>query len=220
MRGPAGNNNWETRPSSLRAAAKQKQGEIKTMNNTPQACIIDTRRLSQSRMNESLLGLALQSGRLFDRIAVVCIGSDKITGDSYGPLTGQLLLKAGVPGAAVYGSLEKPVHALCLAETLALLDGRALVIAVDACVGEADHVGCVLMGRGPLRPGGGLGKTLPEVGDIAISGVAAPDGDAFRNLQNASLGMVYKMAEATAAAIGFVLEARRQLLRVSPADAG
>lgn len=185
------------------------------------SCIVDTRQYSQARMNEALWNLAVESGRLFEKIAVVCIGSDKITGDSFGPLTGHLLLRTGAPGAAVYGSLEKPVHALSLSDTLGRFDPRrTFTIAVDACVGDPAHVGCVLMGPGALRPGGGLGKTLPAVGDIAISGVAAPDGDAFRNLQNASLGMVYRMAEATAAAVGFVLQARVRMLESAPADAG
>lgn len=185
------------------------------------SCIVDTRQYSQVTMNEALWNLAVESGMLYEKIAVVCIGSDKITGDSYGPLTGHMLLRDGAPGASVYGSLEKPVHALCLEDTLGRFDARrTLVIAVDACVGDPDHVGCVLMGPGSLRPGGGLGKTLPAVGNISISGVAAPDGDAFRNLQNASLGMVYRMAEATAAAVGFVLRARTHLMESAPADAG
>lgn len=135
-------------------------------------------------------------------VTVVCIGSDRLIGDCYGPLTGLLLARRRIPGLTVFGTLEKPVHALTIEQTLERVDSRgSLVIAVDSCVGDEGSVGCLSVTNAPLRPGSGLGKQLPPVGQLSVTGVAAADGSPFLNLQNAQLGMIYRMAEVTAAAI-------------------
>ena len=52
------------------------------------------------------------------QLAIVCIGTDRSTGDSLGPLTGTLLNKA-YPQIPVFGTLDDPVHAANLSEKLA-----------------------------------------------------------------------------------------------------
>ena len=49
-------------------------------------------------------------------IVFVCIGTDRSTGDSLGPLIGTLLVEKNIHPFHVYGSLENPIHALNLAE--------------------------------------------------------------------------------------------------------
>ncbi|MFR3322802.1 MAG: DUF1256 domain-containing protein [Lachnospiraceae bacterium] len=49
---------------------------------------------------------------------ILCIGTDRLIGDSLGPLTGSLLQRAHCP-LPVYGTLAQPVHALNLADFLA-----------------------------------------------------------------------------------------------------
>ena len=48
----------------------------------------------------------------------LCIGSDRATGDSLGPIVGQKLYKHKFPNLYIYGTLEYPVHAKNLEETL------------------------------------------------------------------------------------------------------
>ena len=175
-------------------------------------------RTAQWRLNETLFAMLRDSGRLRDEIAVVCIGSDRLIGDCFGPLTGHLLSRVRMPGFSLYGSLESPVHALTLGEVLEKIDMRhTFVIAVDSCVGSEQNVGCIVASNEPLRPGSGLGKSLPVFGDLSVTGIAASDGSPFLNLQNASLGLVYKMAECTASAIEYALFARRRALRYDTA---
>ncbi|MFQ8840331.1 MAG: DUF1256 domain-containing protein [Clostridium fessum] len=45
----------------------------------------------------------------------------------------------------------------------------ALVVAVDASVGDENHVGYVTLGRGALKPGLGVCKELHAVGDLFIA---------------------------------------------------
>lgn len=157
----------------------------------------------QWKLNDALYRLILDSGKAGDGISVVCIGTDRSTGDSYGPLTGHMLSKIEFCDFALYGTFREPVHALTLPKTLERIDSaHSLVIAVDASVGAPEYVGHIGIGPEPIKPGSGLGKTLPPVGDISITGIAAAGGLApFLMLQNASLGLIYNMAEKTYFAI-------------------
>lgn len=173
----------------------------------------DTReRFVQWKLDDTLYKLIRAVDKTYEEIAVVCIGTDRSTGDSYGPLTGHLLSRMPQTGFRLFGTFEKPVHALTLPDALSQIDStRTLVIAVDASVGGARYVGYVGMSPSPVRPGSGLGKDLPPVGDVSITGIAAESGLApFLMLQNASLGMVYNMAEKTFRAIHMTLARLRR----------
>lgn len=139
-------------------------------------------------------------------IVILCIGTDRSTGDCLGPLIGTRLKKLK-NGERIYGTLNNPVHALNLVDTLSAINrthSNPFIIAVDACLGKADRVGFVNVKEGVLYPGTALKKNLPAVGDIHISGIVNVGG--FMEhlvLQNTRLGLVYKMAEVIARGIGF-----------------
>jgi len=131
-------------------------------------------------------------------LVYLCIGTDRATGDCLGPLVGSRLKNLS-PMACVYGTLEKPVHATNLKEALqeiASSYNRPYIIAVDACLGNAERIGYINVRRGTLKPGTALNKALPEVGDFHISAVVNVGGY-FEHLvlQNTRLFIVYKMAD-------------------------
>ncbi|TVX97404.1 spore protease YyaC [Cohnella terricola] len=132
------------------------------------------------------------------RIVVVCIGTDRCTGDSLGPLTGTLLSKYRSPDFEIYGTLEHPVHAMNLADTMDELYARfddPFIIGIDACLGQAASIGAVLIGDGPLRPGAGVNKELPPVGDIHVSGVVNIGGLlGYQALQTTRLHLIMSMS--------------------------
>ena len=100
----------------------------------------------------------------------LCIGSDRVTGDCLGPYIGHLLHPHETGHIFVYGTLSCPVHALNLEKTSSLitrLHPHALVIAIDASLGQKKHLGYVTIGNGALYPGAGVQKNLPPVGDIS-----------------------------------------------------
>src|SRR5690625_3154973 len=69
-------------------------------------------------------------------IIVLCIGTDRSTGDSLGPLTGTLLQNKKLRYMNVYGTLHEPVHALNLESYISLIQREhsfPFIIAVDAC---------------------------------------------------------------------------------------
>jgi len=135
-------------------------------------------------------------------VIAMCIGTDRSTGDSLGPLVGDMLVKFKMNGVHVYGTLENPVHARNLEETLTnarILHPDAFLVAVDASLGILDHVGCISVGKGPIKPGAGLKKELPPVGDMHITGIVNTGGFMdFLVLQSTRLSVVMKMADVIA----------------------
>lgn len=131
-------------------------------------------------------------------LVYLCIGTDRATGDCLGPLVGSRL-KSLSPQSKVYGTLETPVHATNLKEALEEISSNynnPFIIAVDACLGNAERIGYINVRRGSLKPGTALNKTLPEVGDFHISAVVNVGGF-FEHmvLQNTRLFIVNKMAD-------------------------
>lgn len=132
-------------------------------------------------------------------IVVVCVGTDRSTGDSLGPIIGTSLSKYRSPHFALFGTLEDPVHAMNLDDTLLEINHRfhkPFVIGIDACLGQVSSVGCIQVGVGPVRPGAGVNKDLPPVGDIHITGIVNVGGFMeYFVLQNTRLHLVMKMAD-------------------------
>ncbi len=133
------------------------------------------------------------------RIVIVCVGTDRSTGDSLGPLVGTALAREYSPLFDLYGTLDEPVHAMNLSETLLKImriSRQPFVIAVDACLGQVASVGCIQIGSGPVRPGAGVNKELPPVGDIHMTGIVNVGGFMeYFVLQNTRLNLVVKMSE-------------------------
>lgn len=136
----------------------------------------------------------------FRELVFVCIGSDRITGDSLGPLVGHSLSKHGLPFAYIYGTLSHPVHALNLKETIEEINLHhpdSLIIAIDASLGTKKHLGYLTISKSSLEPGLGVHKKLPPVGDISITGIVNSAGN-FEHftLQTTRLSTVVRMADA------------------------
>lgn len=134
-----------------------------------------------------------------DGVVFLCIGTDRSTGDSLGPLIGYKLKGQRVRRMEVVGTLERPVHAMNLEQSLVMIRLRYpnhVIVAVDASVGSTEHVGCITLGRGALRPGLGVCKELQAVGDIFITGIVGGYGsyDPLM-LQSVRLSVVMRMAD-------------------------
>lgn len=133
-------------------------------------------------------------------IVFVCIGTDRSTGDSLGPLVGSLVSEKNLPeNFYIYGTLEEPIHAVNLAEKLEIIETtfhNPFVIGVDACLGHSKNVGTIQIKQGALRPGAGVNKTLPSVGDIHMTGIVNISGFMeFFVLQNTRLYLVMNLAK-------------------------
>ncbi len=134
---------------------------------------------------------------------ILCIGTDRSTGDSLGPLVGSELHHR-ITSIPVWGVMERPVHAANLQILLKHhpdLNQRR-VLAIDASLGKLNDVGSIVIGPGPLKPGAGVNKQLPPLGAYHLTGTVNVSGFMeYFVLQNTRLFLVMQMASFIAGAV-------------------
>ncbi len=156
------------------------------------------------KLRKQLQNTIMESEANADDIVVLCIGTDRATGDCLGPLVGEHL-KHVLPEIRVYGTLENPVHALNLEETVHALykeHANPYIIAIDASLGVPEHIGYITLSQTPLMPGKGVNKKLPAIGHLSITGIVNVAG--FPNsilLQSTRLHTVMTLADCISSAI-------------------
>ena len=130
---------------------------------------------------------------------ILCIGTDRVTGDSLGPFVGTFLAAYTTSrDLPVYGTRNAPVHALNLSDACRQIKKRhprSPIVAVDASLGTKKHLGYITLGRGSLKPGAGVQKNLTAIGDIFITGIintAVPEAQTA--LQNTRISAVASLA--------------------------
>lgn len=147
-------------------------------------------------------------------LVIVCIGTDRSTGDSLGPLVGSKMQSMNTH-PYIFGTLDDPVHATNLNDVLQKINSSIVnpyILAVDACLGKLESVGCVSIGLGPVKPGAAVNKDLPPVGNAFITGIVNVGG--FMEhlvLQSTRLNLVMKMADTIASGVTSALLEQHQL---------
>ena len=149
-------------------------------------------------------------------IIVLCIGTDRSTGDSLGPLVGYKLKYLSINNIYIYGTLENPVHAKNLSDILNKINCCFLnpyIIAVDSCLGSLNNIGKIFIKKGPLSPGLALNKDLPPIGEMNITGIVNIAGNfEFLVLQNTRLHTVMNLADSISKGIYyFSLDNKRKI---------
>lgn len=139
---------------------------------------------------------------------ILCIGTDRSTGDSLGPLTGTFLAEYNPLNITIYGTLNEPVHAKnlsCYIHKIQQQHIHPFIIVIDACLGKHKSIGSIITGKGPIKPGAALKKTLPTVGDVHLTGVVNLGGFMeFSVLQNTRLSIVVDIAKILAVTLNQV----------------
>ncbi|MDF2615479.1 MAG: germination protease [Sedimentibacter sp.] len=150
-------------------------------------------------INNTLYSLISSLGKEYNKICIVCIGSDRATGDCLGPIVGKFLSEKFEDDdfIKVYGTLLNPIHAKNIEELMDSLDySNSLVIAIDASVGDDQNplheVGSIIIRDAALMPGKGCGKDLGHIGDISITGITTHNAFYLRDVR---LLYVFDMAE-------------------------
>jgi putative sporulation protein YyaC len=148
---------------------------------------------------------------LYDHRAIifVCIGSDRSTGDSLGPLVGYKLKYLSKNNIYVYGTLENPIHAKNIVNTLDEINSdfkNPYIVAIDSCLGSLNNIGKVFIQKKPLLPGLALNKQLPGVGEMSITGIVNISGSfEFLVLQNTRLNTVMNLADSISKGIYYFI---------------
>lgn len=134
-------------------------------------------------------------------LVFLCIGTDRMTGDAFGPLVGSKIKeKLEKYNINVYGTLDKNVCWTNIGETIEKIYSKyskPCIIAVDSALSKKENIGKIIVSKEKMHIGGGLNKKKIEVGDISIKAVVGSDlkipEHNFYALQNVSLNEVMKM---------------------------
>ncbi|MFC7559207.1 spore protease YyaC [Paenibacillus farraposensis] len=146
-----------------------------------------------------------------DQLTFVCIGTDRSSGDSLGPLVGTMLKEQGFPH--VIGTMTEPCDAEHLVPYLQRIPQDHHVIAIDACLGQQGSTGMYLVAREPLTPARSVGLALPSVGHYSVAAIVNERSPKpYWTLQMTSLHLVMTMAAhiANTAASQFGLSSDKQ----------
>lgn len=128
---------------------------------------------------------------------ILCIGTDRATGDCLGPLVGEQMLNFS-SRYHVLGTLESPIHALNIRDAINHINNvipNPFVIAVDASLGSSTHIGYITVSNCPISPGKGVHKKLPAIGDISITGIVNVSGQNPGLLHSTRLYSVMQLAD-------------------------
>ena len=117
----------------------------------------------------------------------ICVGTDRVGFDSFGPVVGSTLKRAGFK---VYGTITDPMDAKTIPEKLINvmieegikdLENDDRIVAIDACVvSEPEYLYKVILRDIGIKPGSGLGKDLPKIGCRSIVFPTVLEGEDIR----------------------------------------
>lgn len=137
------------------------------------------------------------------KIIFLCIGTNKIIGDSFGPLVGTNLehfLKYNNK-VAIFGNINNPVNALNIEEKLIYINKvytDKYIIAIDSAVSDKNFVGDIFVTKNKMVLGKGLNKEIFSLGDISIKcSVCRNENNKisnFKSLENVSKEFVQELA--------------------------
>ncbi len=135
------------------------------------------------------------------QLVVVCFGTPAIAGDSLGPEVGTILREDKNFPAFVYGTLDRPVTGRNMNEWISFVREThkgAVLLAVDACLGEASNLGRISVRSDGVCPAavGGKKSRFGDVGIIAV--VGDKSGDALTELMQANTVYVSELAHKVA----------------------
>ncbi len=141
-------------------------------------------------------------------VLFLCIGSEKISGDSLGPIVGTLLREKYKLPYPVIGCEDMPVNGVNIDKYKNYVHRffpAHRIIAIDAALGDKGDIGRIRYRRGGVRAGGALGLNNQPVGELAILGVVGErGGEPMQTLLNTPFERVVSLAERIAQAINEV----------------
>lgn len=100
----------------------------------------------------------------FSDYIFLCVGSDKILGDTYGPLVGEKLKDAFTNmyhNIYVYGTLEEPISAMNLEKTVEEIYHKytnPCMIVIDSALGAPNRIGNIFVSNTKTQCGKGTRK--------------------------------------------------------------
>lgn len=140
----------------------------------------------------------------YSSIVFLCIGTDRITGDSFGPLVGHNLRRiyGNREPINIVGDLECTVQSNNIEEKYNHIMNtykKPFIISVDSALSSEENIGKIIVEDTGIEIGSGLRKNKIIIGDMSIKGIVAKNMNNprcnFNMLQNTHLGLIMTMSE-------------------------
>lgn len=150
------------------------------------------------------------SGLEISELIFLCIGTDRITGDCFGPLVGYKLkcLFRDEENIKVIGSLDDIICSHNILNVINDINNKyetPFLIAIDAALSNKSNIGKIVVSGNSMNIGSGITKNNIYVGDMSIKGVVSRDLKNpkynFKLLQNIPLNLIMNMADSVAQGI-------------------
>ena len=148
---------------------------------------------------------SLTVNKTYSSVIFLCVGTDRITGDTFGPIVGYKLkrLFGELKNIDIIGDLENIVCDLNIEnviDNICLNHSNPFIISIDSAVScNEENIGKIIVERGGICVGKCLCKNRYVVGDMNIKGIVAKDlknpKRNFMLLQNIRLNMIMQMAD-------------------------
>lgn len=148
-------------------------------------------------------------------IAFVFVGTDANIGDSLGPICGQITDFSDT-NLLFYGSLSHTITAKDVpyaANYLKKAHPSAFVVIIDAALGNAEDIGTIKVCENGIKPGLGVNKDLPMIGNIGIIAVVGEKRSGERQVGVLRLGEIYKIAKTISDGIRSFIDLRNNFDR-------
>lgn len=149
----------------------------------------------------------------YSNLVFLCIGTDKIVGDSVGPLVGNHLKNLQNEYLQIYGTLDSTINFINAKD---IIEGiyqnleNPYLITIDAALSDVNNKGDIVLSDGYIKIGKALHKSICFYSNINIKCVV---GKAYlekekniKELEKVSTEEILKMAETVSSGIKNVLK--------------
>lgn len=154
---------------------------------------------------------SLTENKVYSTVIFLCLGTDRVTGDTFGPIVGHKLKQfyGHTKNIEIFGDLDKTVCNNNIEEWVKIIRGKyanPFIISIDSALSCNDkNIGKIIVAKGGIILGSSLGKNNYSIGNMNIKGIVARNlgnpRQNFRLLQNIHLGDIVKMADVVASGI-------------------
>ena len=112
----------------------------------------------------------------FSDIVILCVGTNKLIGDSVGPIVGQKLarLLKNKQNVWIYGNTKRNLNlknAKQILKQIQITHKQAFVITIDAALGPKEMIENTWIGSGIVKIGEALDKQIQYFSNITIKGI-------------------------------------------------
>jgi putative sporulation protein YyaC len=136
-------------------------------------------------------------------IVFLCVGTDKVIGDSFGPIVGHFLNNE--KNINIYGNLINTVNATNICEVNKEIKQKykePYIVVIDSAISEKEYVNKIVIGTGGINPGSALNKNLSKIGDMYINAIVCGLGENnFEELKKVRLYDIFNLSNTIVNAI-------------------